>query len=75
MRIRQSLMELIPPAYYSNGKESKCTIFRICNMFDVNSQSFKQVEEKKSMESKTYQPALENYDLGTLWKLRKEEEI
>ncbi len=47
MRIKQSLIELIPPAYYSNGEESKCTIFKICNMFDVNSQGFKQVKEKK----------------------------
>ena len=52
MRIKQSLIKLIPPAYYSNGKESNCAVYRICNMFDINSQSFKEVKEKKRMESK-----------------------
>ena len=50
MNLKQSLIECIPPAYYSNGEEATCLTFRIFNMFDVDSQIFKQVKEKKGME-------------------------
>ena len=52
MRIKQSLIKLIPPAYYSNGKESNCAVYRICNMFDINSQSFKEPIEERNMNKK-----------------------
>ena len=51
MNLKQKLMECVPPAYYADGTEAKCMIFKICNMFDIDSQSFKEVKEKKSMEN------------------------
>lgn len=52
MGLRQKLNELISEAYYEDGIPSECTLFKICNMFDVNSESFKEVKEKKGMENK-----------------------
>ena len=45
MGIKASLIECIPDAYYSDGTKATCLIYRIFNMFDVDSQSFK--EDKK----------------------------
>ncbi len=73
MNLRQTFLDYIPEAYYSNGKLATCMTFRICDMFDANSDSFKEVKIKRKMEIKTRQKALEDYDLGTLWRLRKEE--
>lgn len=50
MNLKQKLIECIPPAYYEDGTEAKCWIFKICNMFDVDSQSFKEVKKEKCME-------------------------
>ena len=52
MGIKQTLMNCIPPAYYENGVEAKCMVFRICNMFDIDSQSFKEVHKKDNMQKK-----------------------
>ena len=52
MGLRQKLSDLIPEAYYSDGTESKCSIFKICNMFDVDPQSYKIVKESNIMEKK-----------------------
>jgi len=53
MRIK----DYIPIAYYSDGTESKCLIYKICNMFDIDPQSYMIVKEpkimKKEKESKT----------------------
>ena len=54
MRIKQILQECIPDAYYSNGVKSTCLMYKICNMFDIDSQSFKEVKEKKIMENDDY---------------------
>lgn len=51
MRIKQILQECVPDAYYSNGIKSTCLVYKICNMFDIDSQSFKEVKEKKNMEN------------------------
>jgi len=40
MGIKQALESFIPAAYYENGQESKCMIFKICNLFDVDSASY-----------------------------------
>ena len=74
MGIKQSLLECIPDAYYSDGTKANCLIFKICNMFDVDSQSFKEVSEKKNMEIKSRKQAIEDYDLLALRRLRKEGE-
>jgi len=52
MGIKQALIDCIPPAYYEDGTEAKCMIFRICNMFDVDPQSYKIVKETKDMDKK-----------------------
>lgn len=52
MKIKYKLQECIPNAYYSNGTESKCLIYRIFNMFDIDSQSFKEVKIKVNMDKK-----------------------
>lgn len=52
MGIKQTLISCIPPAYYSNGIEAKCMLFRVCNMFDIDSHSFKQVENNNTMNKK-----------------------
>lgn len=54
MKIKQVLREYIPDAYYSDGTKSTCLMYKICNMFDIDSQSFKEVKEKKNMESNDY---------------------
>ncbi len=50
MSLRQVLRECIPPAQYSNGKEAKCWLFKICNMFDVDPESYIVDNKKKDME-------------------------
>jgi len=50
MGIKQTLLDCIPPAFYENGTEAKCLTFRICNMFDVDPQSYKIVKESSNME-------------------------
>lgn len=52
MELKQKLVSLLPEAYYSDGTKSECALFCICNMFDVDSDSFKQVKEKRNMEDK-----------------------
>ncbi len=54
MGIRQMLQEWIPDAYYSDGKKSECTLYKICNMFDVDRESFKEVKEERNMENSTF---------------------
>ena len=51
MRIKQKLSECIAPAYYSDGKRSQCIIYNFLNMFDCDSESFKEVKEKRNMEN------------------------
>lgn len=51
MNLKKALLEYIPPAYYSDGRIATCMTFRIFNMFVIDSYSFKQVKEKKVMES------------------------
>jgi len=41
MTLKEMLLECIPPAYYSDGTKATCLKFRIFNMFDVDSQSFR----------------------------------
>lgn len=51
MRIK----DYIPVSYYSDGTESKCWIYRICDMFDVSfsyKNSFKAVTRIKNMDEK-----------------------
>ena len=50
MTLKDGLLEWIPDAYYENGTEAKCIWQRIFNMFDIDSQSFKQVKVKRNME-------------------------
>lgn len=50
MTLKQAFLECIPEAYYENGTEAKCIWYRIFNMFDIDSQSFKEVKDKKVME-------------------------
>jgi len=52
MEIKHILQECVPTAYYSDGTEAKCWIYKICDMFDINSQSFKQAESKDDMNKK-----------------------
>ena len=40
MGIKEKIQEFIPDAYYSDGTKAECWIFRICNMFDIDKQSF-----------------------------------
>ncbi len=57
MNLKQSLMECVPDAYYSDGTKATCFMFKIFNMFDIDSQSFKGVNDqnimKKEKESET----------------------
>lgn len=54
MGIKQQILSCIPDAYYSDGTKATCMTFRIYNMFDVaNSDSFKEVKEKKDMGEST----------------------
>ena len=48
MSFKQILIDCIPPAYYSDGTEAKCLLFRICNLFDVDPQSYTEKKEVKS---------------------------
>lgn len=50
MRLKQKLLECIPPARYSNGTEAKCMWFKIFNMFDLDPESYIVDKEKKGME-------------------------
>jgi len=52
MSLKQKLLECIPDAYYSDGRKAKCMLFRICNMFDIDSQSFKEVKVKEYVDGK-----------------------
>ena len=52
MSLKQALLECIPDAYYSDGRKAECMLFRICNMFDVDSQSFKEGREERNMDKK-----------------------
>ncbi len=36
-KIKDSLQDCIPDAYYSDGTKSHCWYYKIFNMFDVNS--------------------------------------
>jgi len=53
------IKDYIPTAYYSDGTESKCWIYKICDMFDVScshknsyNNSFKVVMNIKDMNKK-----------------------
>ena len=52
MNLKKTLVECIPPAYYSDGRKATCMMFRIFNMFDIDSYSFKQVKIKENMDKK-----------------------
>ena len=59
MSLKVSLLKWIPDAYYENGTEAKCIWYRIFNMFDVDSQSFKEVKVKRNMKNeKKYPPPI-----------------
>jgi len=34
-KVKKFLDKRLPHGKYSNGKESKCTIFNLCNLFDM----------------------------------------
>lgn len=51
MNLKQKLEEFIPPAYYSNGTESKCLRYKILNMLDIDPQSYKEVKEERNMDN------------------------
>ncbi len=59
MGIKQVLLDCIPPAYYEDGTEAKCWIYKVCNMFDVDPQSYKIVKESNNMEE---DPEFGNYN-------------
>lgn len=50
MSLKQSIINCIPDAYYSNGTKATCMTFKIFNMFDIDSHSFKAVKEIPLME-------------------------
>jgi len=52
MALKEALLEWVPDAYYENGTKAECIWYKIFNMFDVHSQSFKQVKEKRDMDKK-----------------------
>jgi len=64
MKIKHKLQECIPTAYYSDGTEAKCWLYKICNMFDVNNQSFKQVKIRNDIGKKKTKSV---YDLMAKW--------
>ena len=70
MGIKQTILDCIPPAYYEDGTEAKCWIYKICDMFDVNSQSYKIVKEKIDM-SKIDEDAA-SYNFLKKWIVEKE---
>lgn len=47
MGIKQTLLDCIPDAYYSDGTKANCVMYKICNMFDIDKQSY--VENKKKI--------------------------
>ncbi len=67
MTLKQSILDCIPPAYYEDGTEAKCWIYKICDMFDVNSQSFKVVKETKDMVENEYHPDFGKYNFLDGW--------
>jgi len=60
----------IPTAYYSDGTESKCWIYKICNMFDIDPQSYMIVKERKDMRKVDEDAA--NYNFIKNWVSKKE---
>lgn len=48
MGIKQKLIDCIPDAYYSDGTKADCIVYKICNMFDIDRQSY--VEDKKNLD-------------------------